>query len=148
MKTNMNRFPVRLSVAAVHSAMVAMAMVSAAQAQDATVEELTQPRSTVEIGAMYVNPTNNENRNNVVPNSNGSNTSYKFGEYNGLQKQGTTAILNFDLRGGGSYDSEDATRYHITGTDLIRHSDGRIYVLEDNPRVPSPLPYRWPWCPP
>lgn len=118
MKTNMNRFPVRLSVAAVHSAMVAMAMVSAAQAQDATVEELTQPRSTVEIGAMYVNPTNNENRNNVVPNSNGSNTSYKFGEYNGLQKQGTTAILNFDLRGGGSYDSEDATRYHITGTDL------------------------------
>jgi MtrB/PioB family decaheme-associated outer membrane protein len=118
MKTNMNRFPVRLSVAAVHSAILAMAMVSAAQAQDATVADLTQPRSTVEIGAMYVNPTNSENRNNVVPNSNGSNTSYKFGEYNGLQKQGTTAILNFDLRGGGSYDSEDATRYRITGTNL------------------------------
>jgi len=118
MKTNMNRFPVRLSVVAVHSALVAMAMVSAAQAQDATVADLTQQSSTVEIGAMYVNPTNSENRNNVVPNSNGSNTSYKFGEYNGLQNQGTTAILNFDLRGGGAYDSSDATRYRITGKDL------------------------------
>src|SRR5258708_35464932 len=26
---------------------------------------------------------------------------------------------------------------HITGTDLVRHSDGNIYVLEDNLRVPS-----------
>lgn len=118
MKTNMNRFPVRLSVAAVHSALLAMAMVSAVHAEDLTVADLTQPTSTVEIGAMYVNPTNSENRNNVVPNSNASNTSYKFGEYNGLQKQGTTAILNFDLRGGGAYDSGDATRYRITGTDL------------------------------
>lgn len=118
MKTNMNRFPVRLSVAAVHSALLVMAMVSVAHAQDATVADLTQPRSTVEIGATYVNPTNSENRSNVVPNGNGGNTSYKFGEYNGLQKQGTTAILNFDLRGGGSYDSEDANRYRITGTDL------------------------------
>lgn len=118
MKTNMNRFPVRISVAAVNSALLAMAMVSGVHAQDATVADLTQPRSTVEIGAMVVNPINSENRGNVVPNSNGSNTSYKFGEYNGLQKQGTTAILNFDLRGGGAYDSGDATRYRITGTDL------------------------------
>lgn len=120
MKTNMNRFPVRLSVAAVHSALVAMAMVSASavHAQDATVADLTQQSSTVEIGATYVNPTNSENRSNAVPNSNGSNTSYKFGEYNGLQKQGTTAILNFDLRGGGAYDSGDASRYRITGKDL------------------------------
>jgi hypothetical protein len=118
MKTNMNRFPVRLSVAAVNSALLAMAMVSSVHAQDATVADLTQPTSTIEIGAMVVNPTNSESRGNVVPNSNGSNTSYKFGEYNGLQKQGTTAILNFDLRGGGAYDSGDATRYRITGTDL------------------------------
>ncbi len=26
---------------------------------------------------------------------------------------------------------------HITGTDLIRHSDGKVYVLEDNLRCPS-----------
>jgi len=30
---------------------------------------------------------------------------------------------------------------HITGTDLIRHSDGKIYVLEDNLRVPSGVSY-------
>jgi uncharacterized circularly permuted ATP-grasp superfamily protein len=30
---------------------------------------------------------------------------------------------------------------HITGTDLVRHSDGEIYVLEDNLRVPSGASY-------
>ena len=26
---------------------------------------------------------------------------------------------------------------HITGTDLVRHKDGQVYVLEDNLRCPS-----------
>ncbi len=30
---------------------------------------------------------------------------------------------------------------HVTGTDLIRHSDGAFYVLEDNLRVPSGVSY-------
>ncbi len=30
---------------------------------------------------------------------------------------------------------------HIAGTDLIRHSDGNMYVLEDNLRVPSGVSY-------
>ncbi|MCA9067259.1 MAG: circularly permuted type 2 ATP-grasp protein, partial [Planctomycetaceae bacterium] len=30
---------------------------------------------------------------------------------------------------------------HVTGTDLIRHSDGRMYVLEDNLRCPSGVSY-------
>ena len=30
---------------------------------------------------------------------------------------------------------------HITGTDLVRHSDGYIYVLEDNLRCPSGVSY-------
>src|SRR5689334_11388776 len=30
---------------------------------------------------------------------------------------------------------------HITGTDLVRHSDGQVYVLEDNLRVPSGVSY-------
>ncbi len=30
---------------------------------------------------------------------------------------------------------------HITGTDLIRHSDGEMYVLEDNLRCPSGVSY-------
>ncbi len=30
---------------------------------------------------------------------------------------------------------------HVTGTDLIRHSDGEVYVLEDNLRCPSGVSY-------
>ncbi len=30
---------------------------------------------------------------------------------------------------------------HITGTDLVRHGDGQVYVLEDNLRVPSGVSY-------
>src|SRR5882724_9182034 len=30
---------------------------------------------------------------------------------------------------------------HITGTDLVRHADGKIYVLEDNLRCPSGVSY-------
>ena len=30
---------------------------------------------------------------------------------------------------------------HITGTDLVRHNDGQIYVLEDNLRCPSGVSY-------
>jgi uncharacterized circularly permuted ATP-grasp superfamily protein len=30
---------------------------------------------------------------------------------------------------------------HVTGTDLIRHNDGQIYVLEDNLRCPSGVSY-------
>jgi len=32
---------------------------------------------------------------------------------------------------------------HVTGTDLVRHSDGNIYVLEDNLRCPSGFPTSW-----
>jgi len=30
---------------------------------------------------------------------------------------------------------------HVTGTDLVRHSDGQVYVLEDNLRCPSGVSY-------
>src|SRR5678816_4021783 len=30
---------------------------------------------------------------------------------------------------------------HITGTDLVRHRDGEVYVLEDNLRTPSGVSY-------
>ena len=30
---------------------------------------------------------------------------------------------------------------HVTGTDLVRHSDGQMYVLEDNLRCPSGVSY-------
>jgi MtrB/PioB family decaheme-associated outer membrane protein len=121
MTSRNNQFPVRLSVLAVQSALVAMAMVSAAHAQGIpTVEELTKPSSTVEIGVTYTKPSNSENRNanGLVNNTNGNDTSFKFGEYNGLYKKGATAIGNFDIRGGGAYDSTDPTRWRVRGTDL------------------------------
>ncbi|RDJ93714.1 hypothetical protein B4Q13_20050, partial [Lacticaseibacillus rhamnosus] len=30
---------------------------------------------------------------------------------------------------------------HVTGTDLVRHRDGQVYVLEDNLRTPSGVSY-------
>jgi MtrB/PioB family decaheme-associated outer membrane protein len=44
--------------------------------------------------------------------------SFKFGEYNGLNKSNAFAIGNFDLRGGGAYDSMDPWRWHFQGSSL------------------------------
>jgi len=122
MKTNQTRFTVRLSVAAVHGALLAMA-IAPAGAGAQTVADYADPSSTVEVGAIYVDPKNHDNRSNVVNNGNGNNTSYKFGEYNGLPNQGGYADINFDLRGGGHYDSNDTTRYRVTGTNLGLEDD-------------------------
>jgi len=43
------------------------------------------------------------------------------------------AMLDFDPVGG--------VYNHISGTDLIKHSDGKYYVLEDNVRCPSGVSY-------
>lgn len=64
-------------------------------------EELTTPQSSVEVGAGGV-----------------SHDSFKFGEYNGLEEHGPFVIGNLHLGGGGAYDSSDATRWHLNGTDL------------------------------
>jgi uncharacterized circularly permuted ATP-grasp superfamily protein len=39
------------------------------------------------------------------------------------------------------FDAPHGIWCHVTGTDLIRHSDGQIYVLEDNLRCPSGVSY-------
>jgi MtrB/PioB family decaheme-associated outer membrane protein len=87
---------------------VALALIAAmglapAQAADDAVLELTQPRSTVEAGATYVDD-----------------DSFKFGEYNGLQKKGLHPDLGFDIRGGAAYNSESgsAQRWRLVGTHL------------------------------
>ena len=68
---------------------------------DPAVAELTLPRSTVDLGAGYV-----------------SQSSYKFGQYNGLAREGDFAIGDLDLQGGGSYDSDSLLRWRLLGTDL------------------------------
>jgi MtrB/PioB family decaheme-associated outer membrane protein len=104
MKTKQEGFAIRASVVAVQAALVTLAAVSAARAADADqdlVRQLTQPTNLFEAGIGYV-----------------SKDSFKFGEYNGLSRQGVFGIFNFDVRGGGSYDSTDATRWRIVGNDL------------------------------
>lgn len=47
-----------------------------------------------------------------------SGSSYKFGEYNGLENSGPFGLGNFDLRGGAAYNSNSAWRWQMRGTDL------------------------------
>jgi MtrB/PioB family decaheme-associated outer membrane protein len=135
-----NRFALRKSVAAVYGALLALALMpqvhaaegdtgkpsssagqepgslnyaeivaqavsadkaSEAASQEPNAQDLTRPTKQVEIGIGYV-----------------GNDSAKFGEYNGRNKKGPYAIGNFDLRGGGAYDSNDASRWRFNGTDL------------------------------
>ncbi len=44
--------------------------------------------------------------------------SFKFGEYNGLNKFHAFAIGNFDYHGGGAYDSADTWRWRFQGSSL------------------------------
>ena len=106
MKTYQQVRTLRASAIAIRGALVAMALGlgPAARAADTTDDEvtaLTKPTSTVEVGVENVD-----------------HASAKFGEYNGLNKQGTTAIGNIDLRGGGDNDKGDTTRYRLRATDL------------------------------
>src|SRR5689334_18044133 len=101
---NHKSFRTRASVIAVRTALIAIAASPASYAADPpnqAAQELTKPVSTVEFGLGYVN-----------------NDSFKFGEYNGLQRKGPFAIGNFDVRGGGAYDSGDPTRWRLNGNDL------------------------------
>ena len=100
MKRNQHRFTVRPLVAAVHGALVILAVAPAAGADEIT--ELTHPASSVEIGIGNV-----------------SQDSYKFGDYTGLYEKGVYGIANIDLY-GGSYgvESTDPTRWHVEGTNL------------------------------
>jgi hypothetical protein len=101
MKTYRQELALRVSVAALRAALAGLALMQTAHAQDASVAELTTPAKTVEIGAGYV-----------------SRDSFKFGEYNGLEEKGAYGIGNLDLRGGGRYDSNDSSRWRLSGHNL------------------------------
>src|SRR5882672_10055912 len=99
-------FATRVSVLAVRCALLAITITSAAHAADKdaadpAVAELTRPTSSAEIGYGTVNS-----------------SSAKFGEYNGLGRSGLYGIGNFELYGGGAYDSNDATRWSVRGSEL------------------------------
>ncbi|HYM34896.1 MAG TPA: MtrB/PioB family outer membrane beta-barrel protein, partial [Steroidobacteraceae bacterium] len=106
MNTNYLRFRNRALRIAVRGALIAVAAATAAHAaekdaDDSAVAALTEAKSTFTVGAGYV-----------------SDDSFKFGEFNRLQSKGVYGVGSFDFRGGGKYDSNDASRWRIFGTDL------------------------------
>ena len=69
--------------------------------EELTAAEQTRPHNRSQIGAAGV-----------------SVKSFKFGEYNGLNKFNAFAVGNFDLNGGALYDSNDTWRWHFEGSSL------------------------------
>lgn len=47
-----------------------------------------------------------------------SDSSFKFGEYNGLQNSGPYGLASFDFRGGDAYDSGSTWRWRLKGRNL------------------------------
>lgn len=102
----------RASVVAVHAALALFAGSVQAQAQsgpagpdfnDAAVKEITRPVSTIETGVIYVDQ-----------------PSAKFGEYNGLHREGLKGNVDFEIRGGGAYDlgTGSTERWRVFGNRL------------------------------
>jgi MtrB/PioB family decaheme-associated outer membrane protein len=102
MTTTSHRRVTRTSVVAGRLTLVITALSAwAGGAVAQTVQEATTPTSTAEVGAGLT-----------------TDGSYKAGEYNGLQNKGLFGIGQLDFRGGGAFDSDDAMRWRIKGSDL------------------------------
>jgi len=82
-------------------ALLALWPLAAVAEENAEWRELVLPTQTIELGLGQT-----------------SGVTYKFGEYNGLAKNGTHAIGHFTFQGGGRYDNDGAVRWRIEGTDL------------------------------
>jgi MtrB/PioB family decaheme-associated outer membrane protein len=97
----------RPSVSALRGALLAMGAAGTvcapgpALAEDAATAALTQPTSTVEVGIGST-----------------SDASAKAHPYDGIKRKGSFAVGAFDLRGGGRWDSEDASRWRVWGLQL------------------------------
>ncbi len=102
MTSKERNFKTRASVIAVRGALVALALMPAAYAADGDdVRAQTQGKNAVEIGVGHVDK-----------------SSAKFGEFNGLNKDGAYVNGGFSLRGGGPYDSGSTTRWSVEASNL------------------------------
>jgi len=103
MKTNKEFLAVSTLTLAVQGALLAMFAIPAISfAANDELDALTQPVKSVEIGVTGV-----------------STSSAKFGEYNGLNKAGSSLNGNFSLRSGDAYkEGGGINRWEIKGTDL------------------------------
>lgn len=111
MRSQKHSLAARVSQFAVRSACLAIAFSPAIRAE----EKAAAPEATVDPAvAELINPT----RQLEIGIGNVDDSSAKFGQYNGLGKNGLYGIGNLELSGGGAYDSDDATRWNFRGTDL------------------------------
>lgn len=110
MNNHTSKFALRALVVALQSALLALGAAGSVYAQEAaaadeapevTAAQFTQRTNYVEVGGAYQ-----------------SDNSFKFGEYNGLDRQGLFGLLNFLVQGGASFDSDDTTRWQVVGTNL------------------------------
>lgn len=101
MKNLQKHFKARASVLAVNGALLAIMAAPAGAAESDEVTALTQPKNTITIGVGNVDE-----------------SSYKFGEYNGLDKKGAFGIGALNVRGGDSYESGGTTSWRWTGANL------------------------------
>jgi MtrB/PioB family decaheme-associated outer membrane protein len=102
---------------AVEGALLAMCTMPA-YAVDDEVAALIMPTNFVEMGASYT-----------------SDTSNKFGEYNGLNDDGAHLIGNFSVRGGDAYgDGNGTSRWSLYGTDVGLDSRGLGATVSDQGR--------------
>ncbi len=117
MKTHKERMRISLLAVAVQGALVAMCTMPV-HAEEDEAAALMNPTNFVEIGAAST-----------------SRSSAKFGEYNGLDKSGGTAVGNFSVRGGDSYGGNTGTkRYSFTGSDLGTTSRNLGATMSDQGR--------------
>lgn len=98
-------FAIRPLTLVVRGALVVMFGVPAlamAQGADQSIDEILKPTNFVEIGAANVGT-----------------GSTKFGEYNGLEKDGGVFIGNFSVKGGNAYERGEGTRsWEVNGSNL------------------------------
>ena len=101
MKIHNEKMRVSMLAIAVQGALFAM-FAMPAHADDEEIAALKKPDNFIELGA-----------------SNTSQSSAKFGEYNGYNKKGVDAVANFSVRGGDAYGEGNGTkRWSLSGSDL------------------------------
>ncbi len=93
--------PLRPIVLAVGVVLAVNAALAAEPAVSDEVRALTVPGNTLELGLGGV-----------------SDSSFKFGEYNGLEDEGAFLVGSLAVHGGGRYNTDDATRWKLAASNL------------------------------
>ena len=114
MKTHNEKMKVSILALAVRCALLATVTMPLGAYADDEADALKRPTNTVDFGALY-----------------SSQDSAKFGEYNGLNKEGAYGLGGFDIRGGNGYDQskDSALRWKLGGANLgttSRSLDGSV----------------------